>query len=98
MKSTYKNYYSNDGVINKSNKYDPDYTSGAATWPQVFWINNGGKGAGRCVPSRGAFRLYNYKDQELRTTVYPIMQWYGLLTRRVPTARLRNSLTTVRWW
>ena len=63
MKSTYKNYYSNDGVINKSNKYDPDYTSGAATWPQVFWINNGGKGAGRCVPSRGAFRLYNYKDQ-----------------------------------
>ena len=36
---------------------------GAATWPQVFWINNGGKGAGRCVPSRGAFRLYNYKDQ-----------------------------------
>lgn len=63
MKSTYKNYYSNDGVINKSNLLAPEYTSGQATWPQVFWINNGGKGAGRCVPSRGALRLYNYKNQ-----------------------------------
>ena len=63
IKSTYKNYYSNDGIINKSNMEDPDYTSGAATWPQAFWINNGGKGAGRCVPSRGALRLYNYKGQ-----------------------------------
>ena len=63
MKSTYKNYYSNDGIINKSNMEDPDYTSGAATWPQAFWRNNGGKGAGRCVPSRGALRLYDYKGQ-----------------------------------
>lgn len=63
MKSTYKNYYSNDGIINKSNLKDPDYTNKAATWPQVFWMNNGGKGAGRCVPSRGAFRLYDYKNQ-----------------------------------
>lgn len=63
MKSTYKNYYSNDGVINKSNRQDPTYTSGEATWPQAFWINNGGKGAGRCVPSRGALRLYGYKGQ-----------------------------------
>jgi hypothetical protein len=63
MKSSYKDYYSNDGVINKSNMQDPDYTSGKATWPQAFWLNNGGKGAGRCVPSRGALRLYNYKDQ-----------------------------------
>ena len=98
MKSTYKNYYSNDGVINKSNKYDPDYTSGAATWPQVFWINNGGK-----VPDvaclQGVLSVSTtIKIRELRTTVHPIMQWYGLLTRRVPTARLRNSLTTVRWW
>lgn len=63
MKSTYKNYYSNDGVINKSNLSAPEYTSGEATWPQAFWINNGGKGAGRCVPSRGSLRLYNYKNQ-----------------------------------
>lgn len=66
MKSTYKNYYSNDGVINKSNLSAPEYTSGEATWPQAFWINNGGKGAGRCVPSRGSLRLYNYKDQEAK--------------------------------
>lgn len=63
MKSTYKNYYSNDGVIKKSNLSAPEYTSGEATWPQAFWINNGGKGAGRCVPSRGSLRLYNYKNQ-----------------------------------
>lgn len=63
MKSSYKNYYSNDNVINKSNKLDPRFTAGEGTWSQVFWSNNGGKGAGRCVPSRGALRLYNYKDQ-----------------------------------
>jgi hypothetical protein len=63
MKSTYKNYYSNDGIINKSNLSNPDYTSKTVTWPQAFWLSNGGKGAGRCVPSRGAIRLYNYKDQ-----------------------------------
>lgn len=63
MKSTWKNYYSNDGVINKSNLSAPEYVSNELTWPQAFWLVNGGKGAGRCVPSRGAFRLYNYKDQ-----------------------------------
>lgn len=63
MKSTHKNYYSNDNIIKKSNNKDPRLTSGEGTWAQVFWSNNGGKGAGRCVPSRGAFRLYNYKDQ-----------------------------------
>ena len=61
IKSTYKDYYSNDGTIKKSNMNDPDYTSGACTWPQAFWLNNGGKGAGRIVPSRGALRLYDYK-------------------------------------
>lgn len=61
MKSTYKDYYSNDGTIKKSNMKDPDYTAGACTWPQAFWLNNGGKGAGRIVPSRGALRLYDYK-------------------------------------
>lgn len=63
MKSTYKNYYSNDGIINRSNMENPDYVSGKATWPQAFWLANGGKGAGRVVPSRGALRLYNYKEQ-----------------------------------
>lgn len=63
IKSTYKNYYSNDGVINRSNMENPDYVSGKATWPQAFWLANGGKGAGRVVPSRGALRLYNYKNQ-----------------------------------
>ena len=63
MKSTWKNYYSNDGVINKSNLSAPEYVSNELTWPQAFWLVNGGKGAGRCVPSRGAFRLYNYKNQ-----------------------------------
>lgn len=63
MKSSYKNYYSNNNIIKGSNKKDPRYTSGEGTWTQIFWSNNGGKGAGRCVPSRGALRLYNYKDQ-----------------------------------
>ena len=42
---------------------NPDYVSGKATWPQAFWLANGGKGAGRVVPSRGALRLYTYKNQ-----------------------------------
>ncbi len=63
MKSSYKNYYSNDNIIKGSNKQDPRYTSKEGTWTQVFWSNNGGKGAGRCVPSLGALRLYNYKNQ-----------------------------------
>lgn len=62
MKSTYKGYYSNDGVIKKSNLANPDYTSGECTWPQAFWLANGGKGASRLAISRGALRLYNYKE------------------------------------
>jgi len=63
IKSTYKNYYSNDVVMRKSNLNAPEYVSGAVTLPQMFWLVNGGKGAGRCVPSLGAIRLYNYKGQ-----------------------------------
>lgn len=63
MKSTYKGYYANDGVIKKSNLQNPDYTSGVCTWPQAFWLANGGKGASRLAMSRGTMRLYNYKDQ-----------------------------------
>lgn len=62
MKSTYKGYYSNDGVIKKSNLQNPDYTSGECTWPQAFWLANGGKGASRLAISRGILRLYNYKE------------------------------------
>lgn len=63
IKSTYKNYYSNDVVIKKSNLNAPEYKNGTVTLPQIFWLVNGGKGAGRCVPSLGAIRLYNYKGQ-----------------------------------
>jgi hypothetical protein len=63
IKSTYKNYYSNDVVIRKSNILAPDYVNGTVTLPQIFWLVNGGKGAGRTVPSRGSLRLYNYKGQ-----------------------------------
>lgn len=63
IKSTYKNYYSNDVVIKKSSLLAPEYLNGSVTLPQVFWLVNGGKGAGRTVPSRGALRLYGYKDQ-----------------------------------
>lgn len=63
IKSTYKNYYSNDAVIRTSNQKAPEVVAGTVTLPQMFWLVNGGKGAGRCVPSLGAIRLYNYKNQ-----------------------------------
>ncbi len=63
MKSTYKGYYANDGTIKKSNLKNPDYVSKQCTWPQAFWLANGGKGASRLAISRGVLRLYNYKDQ-----------------------------------
>ena len=64
MTTTYKNYYANDGNCKETNQKNPDYSAngGSGTFPQVFWQANGGKGAGRVVPSRGALRLYNYKD------------------------------------
>lgn len=63
IKSTYKNYYSNDAVIKQSNTKAPEVVAGTVTLPQMFWLVNGGKGAGRCVPSLGALRLFNYKNQ-----------------------------------
>ena len=64
MTTTYKNYYANDAGAKKTNLNNPDLTDngGDGSHPQVFWQANGGKGAGRVVPSRGALRLYNYKD------------------------------------
>ena len=63
MTTTYKNYYANDGDCKKTNQHNPDYINngGEGSFAQVFWQANGGKGAGRVVPSRGALRLYNYK-------------------------------------
>lgn len=77
MKSTYKSYYSNDGVIKKSNLSAPEYTSGKLTYNQVFWLNNGGKGTARLSPTPGALRLYNYKgmgEQDMRVKE-PAMLW-----------------------
>lgn len=78
MTTTYKNYYSNDGNCSKTNLKNPDYTAngGEGTLPQVFWQANGGKGAGRVVPSRGALRLYNYKgmgEQDDRVSDHAIV-------------------------
>jgi tetratricopeptide (TPR) repeat protein len=63
MRSSYKGYYANDGIIKKSNQENPDVTSNELDWPKAFWLCNGGKGASRVAISRGALRLYNYKDQ-----------------------------------
>ncbi|MDR1381064.1 MAG: RagB/SusD family nutrient uptake outer membrane protein [Tannerella sp.] len=77
IKSTWKNYYSNDGTINKSNLQAPEYTGGALTYNQVFWLNNGGKGTARLSPSLGAIRLYSYKGMGARDMRVnePAMAW-----------------------
>ena len=62
IKSSWKNYYVNDAIIRNSNRNAPEFTSGTLTHPQVFWLNNGGKGAGRVAVSLGSIRLYNYKN------------------------------------
>jgi hypothetical protein len=61
IKSSWKNYYVNDGIIRNSNREAPEVVSGELTHPQVFWLNNGGKGAGRVAVSLGSVRLYDYK-------------------------------------
>jgi hypothetical protein len=66
IKSSWKNYYVNDGVIRNSNREAPEVTSGELTHPQVFWLNNGGKGAGRVAVSLGSIRLYDYKGMGTR--------------------------------
>lgn len=78
MTTTYKNYYANDGNCKKTNQNNPDYekNGGEGSYAQVFWQANGGKGAGRVVPSRGALRLYNYKDmgsQDERVSDYAMV-------------------------
>ena len=44
-----------------------------------FWQANGGRGAGRVVPSRGALRLYNYKGMGEQDDRVSAMLSYGVL-------------------
>ena len=63
MKSSWKNYYSNDADIKKSNLTAPEVVNGTINSVKMLWLVNGGKGAGRSIVSRGSIRLYNYKNQ-----------------------------------
>lgn len=63
LKSTWKNYYSNDADIKNSNKLAPEVTSGVLNNIKMLWLVNGGKGAARSSVSLGSIRLYNYKNQ-----------------------------------
>jgi hypothetical protein len=61
LKSTWKNYYSNDADIKKSNVSAPEVVSGVINNIKMLWLVNGGKGAARSSVSLGSIRLYNYK-------------------------------------
>jgi len=61
MKSSWKNYYSNDVDIKKSNVSAPEVVSGSINNIKMMWLVNGGKGAARASVSLGSLRLYNYK-------------------------------------
>lgn len=63
MKSTWKNYYSNDADIKKSNLLAPEVVNGTINNIKMMWLVNGGKGAARAAVSLGSIRLYNYKNQ-----------------------------------
>lgn len=63
IKSTWKNYYVNDAVLKQACADAPEVTSGALTHPQIFWLVNGGKGAGRLAVTKGSIDLYDYKGQ-----------------------------------
>lgn len=59
MRNMWKNYYSNLTDISqlKNKNYE-------GKTMQLFWSLNGGKGAGRCAISLGAFKLYKYNNQQ----------------------------------
>ena len=63
MKSSWKNYYSNDADIKKSNLSAPEVVNGTINNIKMMWLVNGGKGAARASISLGSIRLYNYKNQ-----------------------------------
>lgn len=59
MRNMWVNYYSNESAISKLTcALYPGQT------PILFWSLNGGKGAGRCAISLGAFKLYTYDNQQ----------------------------------
>ena len=59
MRNMWVNYYSNESAISKLTcALYPGQT------PVLFWSLNGGKGAGRCAISLGAFELYTYDNQQ----------------------------------
>jgi hypothetical protein len=59
MRNMWVNYYSNDSAISKLTcALYPGQT------PILFWSLNGGKGAGRCAISLGAFKFYTYDNQQ----------------------------------
>ena len=59
MRNMWVNYYSNESAIsNLKCALYPGQT------PILFWALNGGKGAGRCAISLGAFKLYTYDNQQ----------------------------------
>lgn len=62
QKSTWKNYYSNDVDIKKSNVSAPEVVNGTINNIKMLWLVNGGKGAARASVSLGSLRLYNYKN------------------------------------
>ncbi|MDD2595050.1 MAG: RagB/SusD family nutrient uptake outer membrane protein [Bacteroidales bacterium] len=59
MKNMWQNYYSNLSQVKnlKHSQYE-------GTTIKLFWSLNGGKGAGRCAISLGAFALYKYDNQQ----------------------------------
>lgn len=59
MRNMWKNYYSNLKDI--SNLTNENYKGKTI---KLFWSLNGGKGAGRCAIVPGAFKLYEYDNQQ----------------------------------
>lgn len=59
MKNMWQNYYSNLSQVKnlKHSQYE-------GTTIKLFWSMNGGKGAGRCAISLGAYKLYEYDGQQ----------------------------------
>ncbi len=67
MRNMWVNYYSNCTKPSVSS-LSCDLYPGQAT--QLFWSLNGGKGAGRCAISLGAFKLYEYDAQQDKDVRY----------------------------
>ena len=65
MRNMWVNYYTNNSTISKLTcALYPGNT------PALFWSLNGGKGAGRCAISLGAYKLYEYDNQQDKDVRY----------------------------